>query len=645
MTEVCGKNSPATRHGCASCAVPRSLVEPARKNRARQGPGAKREASEYVLLLFGGEQGKKPSLQLFADVWLFDPDTLDCSYLGEAPPSFTKRSYFTATYLDGAVWLVGGKTEDDIVTGNTFWKYSVREGSWEQLAVEGDGDGRLTRRTAHGACVSPWDERTIVIFGGYSVREQRGVWMSDVFEIHVGVNNGRGSRRPRISFEKEYNEKYARAYMTFDASNGVCISLFGRKGSQTVRDACLMYDEKRELRVIKVSSKPPPRYNHRTSTCADGSLVVCGGDLAGTLALVRYDAGRKLLQLDTLQVGVRKSHGQLVDTVPQHATDDLDTNVSVHGNIQRAKSVIAAKMRVSLIGGYDLGAGEPEVDQVEATAGDTTVVRTKLQTYHDRKTAKEVRELRKLLVDKEQELATKSQALEEALQEVQAQHTVNSSLKTALQESNREKIRANRILAQKSRELDEMTKACNAERSRVEDKARELDELEQQRDLQALRYNSELDQVHAEYKADLRKKDEQMKVMERSAASAAQALRAQMDKMQWEWEAERVERHVEHVKELNERSSRVEELIQEKKDLKRRLEEREKEFEAARDEAAARLRELEDGYNDEIAALRRRIEEGKEALARKVRENEDEKSRVRASLARISADLTNMVEP
>ena len=653
MTELNGVTSPAARHGCASCAVPRSLVEPKRKTSMRGG----QEASESVLLLFGGERGKKPSLQLFSDVWMFDPDTLDCSLVGEAPASFTKRSYFTATYVDGDVWLVGGKTDDDIVSGDTVWVYDVREATWDQMAVEGDQNGRRTRRTAHGACVSPWDDRTIVIFGGYSVREQRGAWLSDVLEIDTRLDTSHPIRSPRVSFEKQYDEKFARAYMTIDAVDGVCVALFGRKGGKTVRDPCLLYDKKRELKVVKVSSKPVPRYNHRTSVCADGSLLACGGDLDGTLTVARYDAKRKVLDLETtLQLGVRKSHGQLADRVPRCATDGTDGTDGTARKGPKSSSrrclggSTEARVRLSLVGGYDLGVTGPEVDQVEVdggnggNGGNGAIVRTRSCATQSH--ANELRGLRKLLASRELELANKTQALEEAQQAVKEQKVSLATMERALEEQESALKQLNRRLGDKERELDAMANACTEERKerqRVSDRLvatnRELELLEQQRDMQELQFNSELERVHAEYVADLRKKNEQMRDMERSAATASEVARSALDKIQKDWAAEREARQAYHAKEIGERDGKLDELARENQALVGRLRE---ELEATQAEAAARVMELQTAHEAEVAVLKREIDEKKAALERKDRENEDEKSRVRAALARITADLAKV---
>jgi len=532
---------PSKRHGCASCAVPREVVE--RKRKATKATKARGKAagkggdapSQDVLLLFGGEMGKKGKEQrIFSDVWMFDPDTLECSFLGEAPSSFTHRSYFTATYVDGAVWLVGGKTQDDIVSGDTVWKYVVREASWELVDVEGD-DG-LTRRTAHGACLSPWDGQTVVVFGGYALRERRGAWMSDVFEIDTREDASHLSRSPRISFQKVYADTFARAYMSLDAIGGVCVALFGRQGSKTVRES-LVYDKKRELKVIKTSTKPVPRYNHRTSTRSDGSLMACGGDMEGTVALVRYDAKKKILHMETEQVGVRKSHCQLVvDGVERAGAGGKDA-------VKRGTVT-----RLSLVGGYDLGPGEPEVDQLEVFCGGdggrlvvsrdrvcrggSAVIAAGHGGRHAVVDAGRLEDTKRLLEDKERELDERTRALEQktsALEEAQGvvkdQNATIAGLEEELSKNRHDINRLNRELQEKDRELDEMAAACTEERARVDQKAREVEEMEQQRDLQALQFNSELERIHGEYKVDLRNKDEQMREIERGAASAAAEVR------------------------------------------------------------------------------------------------------------------------
>lgn len=653
MTDLLGKTSPAVRHGCASCAVPRSLVEPKRKTSSRGRQAS--EASECVLLLFGGERGKKPALQLFSDVWMFDPETLDCSYLGKAPASFTKRSYFTATYIDGVVWLVGGKTDDDIVSGDTVWLYDVREASWDQMAIEGDQGGRLTRRTAHGACVSPWDDRTIVIFGGYSVREQRGEWMSDVLEIDTRVDTSHTGRSPHISFEKQYDEKFARAYMTIDAVDGVCVALFGRKGGKTVRDPCLVYDKKRELKVIKVSSNVVPRYNHRTSVCADGLLIACGGDFDGTATIIRYNAKKKVLDLGTtLQLGVRKSHGQLADLAPQWAADRAGKTGKTlygkdslrsyrNGSDRRAE----ARVRLSLVGGYDLGRGEPAIDQVEVNEGrDGMGTVGRPISWATENHAMEIQKLQMLLTSRELDLASKTQAMEEAQQALKEQNVSLMALEKALEEQAAKLQRATRLLGDKDRELDALAGACTNERNErqqvlddLHDKTRELVQLEQQRDMQELQFNSELERVHAEYMADLRKKNEQMMEMEHGAATAAEAARSGMDKIRKDWAAEREARQAEHANAIRERDVKLEEIAREKRELVERLKQ---ELEAAQAEAAARIQELQTAHAAEVTDMRRHLDAKKASLEKKEREIEDEKSRIRAKLTRIAADLANV---
>ena len=64
-----------------------------------------------------------------------------------------------------------------------------------------------------------------------------------------------------------------------------------------------------------------------------------------------------------------------------------------------------------------------------------------------------------------------------------------------------------------------------------------------------------------------------------------------MDRLKWDWEVERVERHLAHVDALNERAAQVDNLLQEKKEMIKRKEELEKEFEVARVDAEVRGKE------------------------------------------------------
>jgi hypothetical protein len=142
-----------------------------------------------------------------------------------------------------------------------------------------------------------------------------------------------------------------------------------------------------------------------------------------------------------------------------------------------------------------------------------------------------------------------------------------------------------------------------------------------------------------------------------------------LDRLKWDWEVERVERHLAHVDALNERAAQVDNLLQEKKEMIKRKEELEKEFEVARVDAEvrgkeqrcvlrrlmlrrrssrprsrshartllislARLTFCREAHEAEIARLQREIDSNKEALARKDRELEDERARVRAQLNR-----------
>lgn len=648
------QKSPATRHGCASCIVPRELVE--RRRKSRGNPSKQRE-SESVLLMFGGETGRdEPPLQLFSDVWMFDPDTLECSYLGDAPQEFTPRSYFTATYVEGAVWLLGGKEDGNIVPGETtVWKYTVRDASWERVEIEGDAG--LTRRTAHGACLSPWDGQTVIVFGGYALREQRGRWMSDVFEIDTGNGASQRTQRsqrgfpsgsPRIALHKEYADTFARAYMTLDTVGDVCLALFGRHGSKTVKES-LVYDKNRELKVIKTSTKVVPRYNHRTSVRSDGTLLACGGDLEGTVALVRYDAMKRMLHMDVKQVGVRKSHCQLLEDARRAG------KVTRKGKpVEAADPSTGMVTRLSMIGGYDLGPGEPDVNQVELTddrlpavrvvtgaAGIAGTVTKRPQEQQKHIDGSKVSEVKKLLADKERELKERSQALEEARSAVRDQKSTIGILEEDLANKIRDIHRLNRVVKEKDRELDELATACMEERARVDEKIRELEQMEQERDLLTLKFNSELDKIVEEFKIDLRNKDVQIREVERSMAAemkaAVEAKADEMARLRWDWEQERVARHTQHVKELDERAVKVEELMREKKEALKRNEELEKEFEAARADAAVREKEQREACEEEVAKLNG-------ALARKDREMEDEKARVQGVLNSTGALLHRLAD-
>ena len=64
-----------------------------------------------------------------------------------------------------------------------------------------------------------------------------------------------------------------------------------------------------------------------------------------------------------------------------------------------------------------------------------------------------------------------------------------------------------------------------------------------------------------------------------------------MNRLKFDWETERVERHLAHVDALNERAAQVDNLLQEKKEMIKRKEELGKEFEVARVDAEVRGKE------------------------------------------------------
>lgn len=294
--------SPEKRQGCASCVVP------SRKNR-----------NEKVVLIFGGEDES----QCFSDCWMFEPGSETLVWLGHAPAWFTPRSYHSATYIDGLVWLIGGmnrftKDPKEQIVADSVWCFDVGTQSFFHIPLKSQ---QLTVRTAHGACVNPVCPTSILIFGGYGYKESKnlcgstrkkskkmcstkGEWKNDLVLLDTA--------RRVCSVQETKHPPQSRGYMTFDTLGDFCVALFGRSGPNRLvgeGDYIAMYDPRKEDWVeprVEGTFTAALRHSHRVSAYNDDSIIIYGGNLERNLnsrsqcppgndavSLLRYEQHKK----------------------------------------------------------------------------------------------------------------------------------------------------------------------------------------------------------------------------------------------------------------------------------------------------------------------------------------------------------------
>ena len=263
--------SPEKRRGCASCVV---------KNN---------DTSENVVLIFGGEDDSR----CFRDCWVFEPRSEMLQYLGEAPDTFTPRSYHSATYIDGVVWIIGGMNKFsrdpmEQIVADSVWCYDVERRTYVHIPCVSQ---HLMIRTAHGSCVMPRCTTKILIFGGYTYQKDLQVCNNDR-KSDRRVGNSIGEWKNDLveldtvskvcSLVETRHPPPPRGYMTFDAIGDVCVSLFGRSKRRLVPESIAIYDPLKSEWVNSVQqygSVPALRHSHRVSKFQENALIVYGGSL------------------------------------------------------------------------------------------------------------------------------------------------------------------------------------------------------------------------------------------------------------------------------------------------------------------------------------------------------------------------------
>ncbi len=265
--------SPEKRRGCASCLIKDTTT-----------------ISEYVVLIFGGEDDSR----CYRDCWVFEPTRETLTFLATAPDTFTPRSYHSATYMHGMVWLVGGmnkflKDPKEQIVADSVWCFDVSRKVFVHAPCESQ---HLLIRTAHGACVMPGCSTTILIFGGYAYQNNShpsstgngtkekppgkntmGEWTSDLLELDTVAK--------ACCLQETMHQPSPRGYMTFDAIGDVCVALFGRSRRRLV-PSISMYDPSKGEWVNSVPQEgriPALRHSHRVSKFQHNSLLIYGGSL------------------------------------------------------------------------------------------------------------------------------------------------------------------------------------------------------------------------------------------------------------------------------------------------------------------------------------------------------------------------------
>lgn len=213
-----------------------------------------------------------------SDVWYLDTQKGTWKCCCNSAPGCPARAYHTATIINDAVWLIGGGDKD--TTYGDVQVYDIIKKSWESPILK--GNPMLLDRTAHGACVSPIDASTILIFGGYGQTcTHKPTWLNDLVALDTKTATV-------YSIKAGGTPPAPRGYHTFTTCGNHCIAVGGRHTKNRIdlllrgSDLICAYDAV-ENKWKQCSSGPldskaslEPRSSHRAVSTESG-LVFFGG--------------------------------------------------------------------------------------------------------------------------------------------------------------------------------------------------------------------------------------------------------------------------------------------------------------------------------------------------------------------------------
>ena len=219
--------------------------------------------SEHTVAVFGGRQKTKKSYDYHdSSVWVYSPKWDAWRELnGPADASRPQaRDHHAAAYLDGALYIHGGKTTDQASSANDdLWRFDFVTHIWQQLSY----DGKVPRsRYLHSACSWPSAPRAapaalgarrgaVLLFGGEHIKSRRNgkkkyVRFDDVWGYWAAraptdgtwvrlVDNAGGTKEPVLSPFALVGVRVASAVLVVLLSLGVvALGLFHRFSQQSM---------------------------------------------------------------------------------------------------------------------------------------------------------------------------------------------------------------------------------------------------------------------------------------------------------------------------------------------------------------------------------------------------------------------------
>lgn len=135
-----------------------------------QRTGLAAAVHEGEVFLFGGHNGETPLKT--AESWHPSHDPNDSGQWQALPPLLARRSYLSASILDGKVYAIGGSADGR--TLNTFDVFDLSKRDWDHWFTK---PPMQTKRTQHAAAVA--DGRIYVTGGFDGIRDLRSVEVFD----------------------------------------------------------------------------------------------------------------------------------------------------------------------------------------------------------------------------------------------------------------------------------------------------------------------------------------------------------------------------------------------------------------------------------------------------------------------------------
>jgi len=201
------------------------------------------------------------------DTFRFNVESRTWECLAVAQP-VAPRAYFSATVVNGHIWVVGGSSVDKVVADVSAW--DIAAGTWRTVPVKGDAG--LLCRCAHAAVAHPKKPGHIILFGGIS---RDGSFLGDLVELRCSTSGA------SVAAITPRGAVLPRAYHSMSSLGHRCF-VFGGRDSQaglcSSGDLAAVYDSAQNswVRLGQEGEVPCARSSHRTAVVG-GAIWLFGG--------------------------------------------------------------------------------------------------------------------------------------------------------------------------------------------------------------------------------------------------------------------------------------------------------------------------------------------------------------------------------